>query len=106
MPVFNQDSNLALYASHAAATRGRRYPEIDAPTRTDYQRDRDLKRLLRQAAAGGPEKTLPRLIHEENLLEETRKAGDASYSLTRHVELLIALLAELNLLPKSQQRPV
>ena len=41
MPVFNQDSNLALYASHAAATRGRRYPEIDAPTRTDYQRDRD-----------------------------------------------------------------
>ena len=73
---------------------------------TDYQRDRDLKRLLRQAAAGGPEKTLPRLIHEENLLEETRKAGDASYSLTRHIELLIALLAELNLLPKSQQRPV
>lgn len=73
---------------------------------SDYQRDRDLKRLLRQAAAGGPEKTLPRLIHEENLLEETRKAGDASYSLTRHVELLIALLAELNLLPKSQQRPV
>ncbi len=73
---------------------------------SDYQRDRDLKRLLRQAAAGGPEKTLPRLIHEENLLEETRKAGDASYSLTRHIELLIALLAELNLLPKSQQRPV
>ena len=73
---------------------------------SDYQRDRDLKRLLRQAAAGGPEKTLPRLIHEENLLEETRKAGDASYSLTRPIELLIALLAELNLLPKSQQRPV
>ena len=70
---------------------------------SDYQRDRDLKRLLRQAAAGGPEKTLPRLIHEENLLEETRKAGDASYSLTRHIELLIALLAEVSLLPKSQQ---
>ena len=73
---------------------------------TDYQRDRDLKRLLRESAAGGPEKTLPRLLHEENMLEETRKAGDASYSLTRHIELLIALLAELNLLPKSQQRPV
>lgn len=72
---------------------------------TDYQRDRDLKRLLRESAAGGPEKTLPRLLHEENMLEETRKAGDASYSLTRHIELLIALLAEVNLLPKSHQNP-
>ena len=72
---------------------------------TDYQRDRDLKRLLRESAAGGPEKTLPRLLHEENMLEEIRRAGDASYSLTRHIELLIALLAEVNLLPKSQQNP-
>ncbi|MBL8563675.1 MAG: hypothetical protein JNN06_15500 [Gemmobacter sp.] len=72
---------------------------------SDYQRDRDLKRLLREAAAGGPEKTVARLLHEENLLEETRRAGDASYSLTRHIELLIALLAEVNLLPKSQQNP-
>ena len=72
---------------------------------TDYQRDRDLKRLLRESAAGGPEKTLPRLLHEENMLEEIRRAGDASYSLTRHIELLIALLAEVNLLPKSHQNP-
>ena len=72
---------------------------------TDYQRDRDLKRLLRESAAGGPEKTLPRLLHEENLLEEIRRAGDARYSLTRHIEVLIALLGEANLLPKSQQNP-
>ena len=32
---------LAPYACHAAATRGRRYPEPPAPTRSDYQRDRD-----------------------------------------------------------------
>ena len=70
---------------------------------SDYQRDRDLKRLLRESSAGGPEKTLPRLLHEENMLEEIRRAGDASYSLTRHIELLIALLAEVSLLPKSQQ---
>ena len=37
------------------------------------------------------------------VLEEIRRAGDASYSLTRHIELLIALLAEVSLLPKSQQ---
>ena len=32
---------LAPYACHSAATRGRRYPEQPAPTRTDFQRDRD-----------------------------------------------------------------
>lgn len=32
---------LAVYASHPQATRGRRITELPAPTRTDYQRDRD-----------------------------------------------------------------
>jgi dGTPase len=32
---------LAAYASDPAGTRGRRYPEAAAPTRTEYQRDRD-----------------------------------------------------------------
>ena len=32
---------LASYACHAAETRGRRYSEAPAPTRSDYQRDRD-----------------------------------------------------------------
>lgn len=32
---------LAAYACHAAGTRGRRHPEAPAPTRSDYQRDRD-----------------------------------------------------------------
>lgn len=34
-------SNLAPYACHPGASRGRRYPESPAPTRTEYQRDRD-----------------------------------------------------------------
>ena len=72
----------------------------------DYQRDRDLKRLLRQEAAGGPEKILPRLIDEEDQLEQTRKAGDASYSLARHIEVLIALLGEATLLRNPQQKPL
>ncbi len=71
----------------------------------DYQRDRDLKRLLRIETAAGPDKTLPPLIDEEERLEAVRKAGDASYSLNRHIEVLIALLGEANLLPKSQQNP-
>jgi len=34
-------SGLAAYACRAADTRGRRHPEAPAPTRSDYQRDRD-----------------------------------------------------------------
>ena len=33
--------HLAAYACDPARTRGRRYPELAAPTRNDYQRDRD-----------------------------------------------------------------
>ncbi|WP_287877656.1 MULTISPECIES: deoxyguanosinetriphosphate triphosphohydrolase [Acidovorax] len=36
-----QNSSLACYACDPALSRGRRYPEAAAPTRTDYQRDRD-----------------------------------------------------------------
>ncbi|MBF9263673.1 deoxyguanosinetriphosphate triphosphohydrolase, partial [Acidovorax cattleyae] len=32
---------LAPYASDPARTRGRRHPQVPAPTRTEYQRDRD-----------------------------------------------------------------
>ncbi|MFN3376308.1 MAG: deoxyguanosinetriphosphate triphosphohydrolase [Burkholderiaceae bacterium] len=32
---------LAAYACHPAHSRGRRHPEVPAPTRTEYQRDRD-----------------------------------------------------------------
>lgn len=37
----SRDAGLAAWACHAAATRGRRCPEPAAPTRTDFQRDRD-----------------------------------------------------------------
>jgi len=69
----------------------------------DYRRDRDLKRLLNGECPSAPERALPRLIDEEERLETTRRQGDASYSLNRHIEVLIALLAELQLLPKPQQ---
>ena len=36
-----QNSDLSPCACDPASTRGRRYPEIAAPTRTEYQRDRD-----------------------------------------------------------------
>lgn len=61
----------------------------------DYQRERDLRRVLKQSvpAAG----MLPQLIEAEGRLEATRLAGDASYSVARHIDVLIALLAEAQL---------
>ncbi|MFC3085526.1 DUF6477 family protein [Tabrizicola soli] len=62
----------------------------------DYRRERDLRRLVPTEAS--PEVTVPRLIAVEEELEATRVAGDASYSVARHIDVLIALLAEARLL--------
>jgi hypothetical protein len=61
----------------------------------EYRRERDLRRLLRGEAMSA--ETLPRLMQVEEALERTRLAGDASYSVARHIDVLIALLAELQL---------
>ncbi|AZL57694.1 hypothetical protein EI545_01845 [Tabrizicola piscis] len=62
----------------------------------DYRRERDLRRLVRCGLS--PEETVPTLMSVEAELEETRLAGDMSYSCARHIEVLIALLAEARLL--------
>lgn len=62
----------------------------------DYRRDRDLRRLVK--CGHSPEETVPSLIVTEEQLEATRLSGDASYSVARHIEVLIALLAEVQLL--------
>ena len=41
MTKISEHCGLASYASFAAQTRGRRHPEPAAPTRDDFQRDRD-----------------------------------------------------------------
>ncbi|MES2846422.1 MAG: DUF6477 family protein [Pseudomonadota bacterium] len=68
---------------------------------SDYSRDRDLRRLIH--AIPPTEQALPRLMVEEEHLEDTRRAGDAAYSVTRHIEVLIALMAELRLLPRATE---
>src|SRR6516164_7896727 len=40
-PAMKRGTNLAAYAVHAAASRGRLHPEPEAPTRSPFQRDRD-----------------------------------------------------------------
>ena len=65
----------------------------------DYRRDRDLKRLVDSTPS--PERAVTRLLAEEERLEDIRVSGEASYSVARHIEVLIALIAEVRLLPRS-----
>lgn len=66
----------------------------------DYRRDRDLRRLIGTPQAPAPDVSVPRLMSEEARLERIRCEGDAAYSFSRHIEILIALIAESRLLPR------
>ncbi|PIE14716.1 MAG: hypothetical protein CSA68_09625 [Rhodobacterales bacterium] len=71
---------------------------------SDYNRSRDLRHLLRSAVPPSPGQAIVRLVNEERLLEEKRKAGDASYSITRHVMVLIAMMGEARLLQATNKQ--
>ena len=64
----------------------------------DYNRNRDLKRILRGDAVPGPSHALSRLMDLEAAQEDTRQRGDAGYSVSMHLELLIAIMAEARLI--------
>lgn len=59
---------------------------------SDYRRDRDLRRLVAWPAS--PEAAVEQLLEQEDRLEQIRQKGDATYSVSRHIEVLIALIAE------------
>lgn len=67
----------------------------------DYNRNRDLKRLL-AGAAPTPHEAMTRLIGAEMELDEARREGRAGYSVAHHVEVMIAILAEMRLLSRQQ----
>lgn len=60
-----------------------------------YKRDRDLPRIL--SAAATPKGPITPLMGIEDRLEQTRKAGDVTYSIAAHIAVLTALLAEASL---------
>ncbi len=64
----------------------------------DYRRDRDLRRILSLPATA--ERNVPQLLAEEARLEEIRKTDDLNYPVARHIEVLVALIAEIRLLPR------
>lgn len=65
----------------------------------EYRRERDLARIL--ALAEVPRRVVEALAEAEAAQEVARRAGATGYSCLRHVEVLIALLAELRLCAKS-----
>lgn len=64
----------------------------------DYHRDRDLRRLGHMSLQ--PEETMPHLLQEEGRIEEKRRKGEMGYSIAQHIDLLIAIMAEVRLLPQ------
>jgi hypothetical protein len=43
------------------------------------------------------------LLRTEEMMEATRRTGDATYSIARHIEVLTAMMAEARLLPHRSQ---
>ncbi|UWQ16611.1 DUF6477 family protein [Jannaschia sp. M317] len=59
-----------------------------------YERRRDLRRMLRVAIPGTARAALEKLLPIEAELEKRRRERATTYSFARHVDILAALLAE------------
>lgn len=69
----------------------------------DYDRQKVLKRVAPAKQPETPAGALAALIPVEETLETARRNGDASYVPSRHVEVLIAVLAEIKALVASRR---
>lgn len=72
----------------------------------DYNRDRHLQRILGYGSLPRHAAAVMRLIEVEAQVNDQRLAGDAAYSVTRHLDLLIALMGEARLLRAARLGPV
>ena len=61
----------------------------------DYRRDRDLRRLIGRSVP--PAEAVALLLTTEGSIEESRRNKQANYSVSQHIEVLIALVAEAKL---------
>ena len=66
----------------------------------EYDRPRDLRRLLRRTTTPTPSRALAILLDYEAMVDELRRSGDVTYSPARHIELLVAIMGEARLLPR------
>ncbi|MGY6409615.1 MAG: DUF6477 family protein [Alkalilacustris sp.] len=68
----------------------------------DYRRTPSLRRMFAAAGAHAQRQIVALLLRREDEADQLRRAGDATYSVARHVDLLIALMAEARLLTEAQ----
>lgn len=69
-----------------------------------YRRERDLKRLIQCTRCPTPGKALKQLYAIESKLENARRSGSAEYRAQRHIFAVTALLSELRLAAKHEQK--
>ncbi|SFR04571.1 DUF6477 family protein [Poseidonocella sedimentorum] len=68
-----------------------------------YRRDVHLARALNGLEPAKHGSAILRLLDEEDRLDELRRSGEATYSATRHVTVMIAVIAEATLLRQARQ---
>ena len=67
-----------------------------------YQRAAHLPRLLGNGMLPRHGAALMKLMELENTLNDQRRSGDTSYSLVKHVDVLIAMVGEARVLRAAQ----
>lgn len=70
----------------------------------DYRRDFHLPRILNVATPPRCGEALIKLLELEADVNDMRKASHAEYSLTGHIDILIAIMGEAALLRASKRR--
>lgn len=68
---------------------------------SDYNRSRDLRRIAGFSDTAKPHQVTAQLLDMEDNMEHRRVAGDHTYEPARHIELLVALMAESQQLTSS-----
>ena len=66
---------------------------------SSYRRSRDLQRISGQSQSASPRTVVEALMMQEHQVERTRKSQDGTYSAAKHIELLIAIMAESRSMP-------
>ncbi|MDX1823033.1 MAG: DUF6477 family protein [Paracoccaceae bacterium] len=64
----------------------------------DYRRETHLPRLLGHGDLPRSILALARLIESEAVLDDCRRAGDAGYSVIRHLDVMIAMIGEARII--------